>query len=122
MRSEDPLEMSADTILHTLCKTSFGFKEFGKRLFAVFRIAMQVDSAPGTIFSVQQLVRTFQFIVVVLSTATVCTTPVLNDVPIRTLATIAGGDKALIAARGVETADDIATFLCKVLGQDALVL
>ena len=83
---------------------------------------MQVDGAPSTIFAIQQLLRALQLIVVVLSRASVCATPVLDDVPIGTLTTITRSNEALITTGGVKRADNIAALFCKVLGQDTLVL
>ena len=83
---------------------------------------MQVYGAPGAVFAVEQLFWTLQFIIVVLCRTAIGTAPVLDDVPVGALATITGGDKALIATGGVETADDIAALLCEVLRQYALVL
>ena len=83
---------------------------------------MQVDGSPGTIFAIKQLFRTFQFVVIILSTSSVCTAPVLDDIPVSTLTAIAGGDGALVKTSGVERTDDITTFFSKVFGQDALVL
>ena len=68
---------------------------------------MQVDSAPSTILTIQQLLWALQLVVVVLSTTTIGTAPVLDNVPIGAFATITRCDETLVATSGVETADDV---------------
>ena len=108
--------MPTDTIFGTLCKTGFGLKELSERLLTIFFVTMQVDGTPSAIFAIKQLVRTLQLVIVILRTTTIGATPVLDDIPVGTLATIASGDGTLVATSGIETTDDIATFLSKFLG------
>ncbi len=122
VRVEYPLEVSADAVFGPLCQTGFGLQEFGKRLLAVLGITMQVDGTPGTIFTIEQLFRLFQFVVIVVGRATVSTTPVLDDVPVSALAAVAGGDGTLVATGGIKATDDVAILLGKLLRQHALVL
>ena len=102
VRGEEPLEVAADAVFSTLGKASLRFQKSSERLFAIFRVAMQVDGAPGTIFAIEQLVGTLQFVVVVVGRTAIGAAPVLNDIPVGSLAAIAGGDEALIATSGVE--------------------
>ena len=83
---------------------------------------MQVEGAPGTILAVQQLLWLQQLFVVVVGRAAVGATPVLDDVPVSTLAAITGGDGALVTTGRVEGADNIRALLGKFLGQHTLVL
>ena len=105
-----------------LGKAGFLLQKGGEALLAVFGVAVQVNGAPGTIFAVEQLFGTFQFVVVVVGRTAVGAAPVLDDVPVGALATIAGGDEALVTAGGVEGADDVAALLGKLTGQHTLVL
>ena len=122
VRVEYPLEVTADAVPGTFCQTGLGFQELGERLLAVLGCAVQVDGAPGTIFTVEQLLGLFQFVVVVVGRASVGAAPVLDDVPVGALAAIAGGDGTLVATGGVEAADDVAALLGELLGQHAFVL
>ena len=94
--------MSADTVFDALCQTRLCLQELCKRLLAIFRIAMQVDGTPSPVFAIKQLVWTLQFVIIVLCTTTISAAPVLDNVPVRALATIAGSNQALVAASGVE--------------------
>ena len=98
--------MSADAVLSTLSQAGFGLQQFGKALLTVFLFPMQIDGSPRTIFAVEQLLWAFQFIVVVLRTAAIRATPILDDVPIGPLATVTGCDGTLVLACWVKTADD----------------
>ena len=105
-----------------LSKAGLGLKEGGEALLAVFISAMQVYGTPGSVFAIEQLLRTFQLVVIVLGIATVGAAPILDDIPVGTLATVTGGNGTLVTTGGVETANDIGTFFSKVFRQHAFVL
>ena len=128
VRVENPLEVSAYAVGRCGVEESLvgqsclGLKQGGETLLRVFGTAMQVDGAPGTVFAVEQLLGLQQFFVVVVGRASIGAAPVLDDIPVGALAAIAGGDGALVAAGGVERADDGRALLGESLGQHTLVL
>ena len=132
MGGEKPLEVTADAFVVSgfpvgirkclLRQTGFQLQQVRERLLAVFGITMQVNGAPSSILTVEELVWTLQFVVVVLGSAAVGAAPVLDDVPVGALAAIASGDGPLVKTRGVEAANDVATLFGKVARQNTLVL
>jgi hypothetical protein len=83
---------------------------------------MKVDSTPGTILAIEQLLRLFQLFVIVRGCAAVGATPILDDVPVCSFATVAGSDGTLVVTGGVKVTDNVATFFGKRSGQHTFIL
>ena len=82
----------------------------------------ETERAPGTIFTIQQLVRLFQFLIIFIGCSAVGSAPVLNHIPVASLSSITGGDGAHGLGGRVHLPDNGSTLLGEILRHHTLVL
>ena len=82
----------------------------------------ETERAPGTIFTIQQLVRLLQFLIIFIGCSAVGSAPVLNHIPVASLSSITGGDGAHGLSGRVHLPDDGSTLLGEILRHHTLVL
>ena len=107
----NPLELSADAIF---CRPCLAHLQFEKIAGAVFGISLcverlatvKVEGSPCAILAIQQLLVVLQFLIVPVGMSAVSSAPVLNYVPIRTLAAVAGSYQSHIGCGWVHLTDD----------------
>ena len=129
MAGKYPLEVAAHTVTGLLGQTELDFHEVAHRFLApdtfrlgCTRLRVEVNAAPTAILAIEQLVGLRQLLVILEHVAPIRATPVLDDVPVGAVATVASGDDTHRAGGGVHLTDDVTTFLSEVAGERTLVL
>ena len=82
----------------------------------------ETERAPGTIFTIQQLVWLLQFLIIFIGCSAVGSAPVLNHIPVASLSSITGRDGAHGLSGRVHLPDDGCTLLGEILRHHTLVL